>query len=100
MAGAADFRGACTAAVVSGTISFIVTGPALAGAACSFELQGEGRVSAVIDARTFRMDDGREVRLAGLEAVPDGSPALSALVAGRSVALRGETDGPDRYGRQ
>jgi hypothetical protein len=30
----------------------------------------------------------------------DGSAALSALVAGRSVTLRGETDAPDRYGRQ
>ncbi|MEA2893608.1 MAG: hypothetical protein QOI05_4401 [Bradyrhizobium sp.] len=71
------------------------------GAPCSFEPQGEGRVSAVIDARSFRMDDGREVRLAGIETVTtDSSAALSALVAGRSVTLRGETDAPDRYGRQ
>ena len=70
-------------------------------AACSFETQGEGRVSAVIDARSFRMDDGREVRLAGIETVtPDSSAALNALVAGRSVTLRGESDSPDRYGRQ
>jgi endonuclease YncB( thermonuclease family) len=71
-------------------------------AGCSFEPQGEGRVSAVIDARSFRMDDGREVRLAGIETVasPDGATALTALVAGRSVALRGESDAPDRYGRQ
>ena len=78
-----------------------VTGPALA-APCSFEPQGEGRVSAIIDARTFRMDDGREVRLAGIETVTttNGAAALGALVAGRSVTLRGETDAPDRYGRQ
>ena len=38
-------------------------------AACSFEPQGEGRVAAVIDARTFRLQDGREVRLAGIEPV-------------------------------
>jgi endonuclease YncB( thermonuclease family) len=69
-------------------------------AGCTFELQGEGRVSAVIDARTFRMDDGREVRLAGIETVTDRAAALSALVAGRSVTLHGETDAPDRYGRQ
>ena len=30
----------------------------------------------------------------------DGSAALSALVAGRNVTLRGESDAPDRYGRQ
>jgi endonuclease YncB( thermonuclease family) len=98
MAGATDFRGVCSAAVVLGAIASTVTGPALA-APCSFEPQGEGRVSAVIDARTFRMDDGREVRLAGIETMTN-SAALSALVAGRSVALRGETDAPDRYGRQ
>jgi endonuclease YncB( thermonuclease family) len=74
-------------------------------AGCNFEPQGEGRVAAIIDARTFRMDDGREVRLAGIETVTtaaraDGSAALSALAAGRSVTLRGETDAPDRYGRQ
>jgi endonuclease YncB( thermonuclease family) len=69
-------------------------------APCGFESQGEGRVGAIIDARTFRMDDGREVRLAGIETVTDGAAALSALVAGRNVALRGETDAPDRYGRQ
>jgi endonuclease YncB( thermonuclease family) len=105
MAGAVDFRGACIAAVVSGAIALTVTGPALAASACSFEPQGEGRVSAIIDARTFRMDDGREVRLAGIETMTtatttDGAAALSALVAGRNVTLRGETDAPDRYGRQ
>src|SRR4051794_22249848 len=36
-------------------------------AGCRFENQGEGHVSAVIDSRTFRLDDGREVRLAGIE---------------------------------
>ena len=100
MAGATDFREACTAAVVLGAIALTVTGPALAASACGFEAQGEGRVSAIIDARSFRMDDGREVRLAGIETVADGGAALSALVAGRDVTLRGETDAPDRYGRQ
>ncbi|HXO73360.1 MAG TPA: hypothetical protein VN838_30755, partial [Bradyrhizobium sp.] len=73
MAGAKDFREACIAAVVLGAIALTMTGPALAASACSFEPQGEGRVSAIIDARTFRMDDGREVRLAGIETTADGS---------------------------
>ena len=34
------------------------TGPAIA-AGCAFEPQGEGRVAAIIDARSFRLDDGR-----------------------------------------
>jgi endonuclease YncB( thermonuclease family) len=98
MAGATDFRKVCIAAVVLGLIATI-TGPALAASACSFQPQGEGRVAAIIDARTFRMEDGREVRLAGIETATAGA-ALSALIAGRSVVLRGESDAPDRYGRQ
>src|SRR3984885_4725491 len=78
-------------------------GPAIA-AGCSFEPQGEGRVAAVIDARSFRLEDGREVRLSGIEPVatekPDRTSALSAIVAGRDVNLQGEDDTPDRYGRQ
>jgi endonuclease YncB( thermonuclease family) len=69
-------------------------------AGCGFEPQGEGRVSTVIDNRTFRLEDGREVRLAGIQAVTAGSAALAALIAGRDVTLRGETDAPDRWGRQ
>src|SRR3981081_2453594 len=77
--------------------------PAIA-AGCAFEPQGEGRVAAVIDARTFRLDDGREVRLAGIEpAVPDRAKApgaLSAIITGRDLTLHGQDDAPDRYGRQ
>jgi endonuclease YncB( thermonuclease family) len=80
-------------------LAFVATHPALA-APCSFEPQGEGRVVAIIDARSFRMEDGREVRLAGIETLGAGTSALGALVAGREVTLRGETDAPDRYGRQ
>src|SRR3954447_3463141 len=72
--------------------------PAIAG--CDFEPQGEGRVVSVIDARSFRMDDGREVRLAGIEVMTDGSAVLAPLIMGQAVTLHGETDGPDRYGRQ
>ena len=77
--------------------------PALA-AGCSFESQGEGRVAEILDARSFRLQDGREVRLAGIEpVVPEKASrtsALSAIIAGRDVTLRGEDDTPDRYGRQ
>jgi endonuclease YncB( thermonuclease family) len=77
--------------------------PALA-APCSFEPQGEGRVAAVTDARSFRLADGREIRLAGVEPVSleaaRRTTALSAIIGGRDVMLRGEDDAPDRYGRQ
>jgi endonuclease YncB( thermonuclease family) len=79
----------------------MATAPANA-AGCLFEPQGEGRVAAVIDARTIRLDDGREVRLAGIvPSAPDKTKAaLSAILTGRDVTLRGEDDAPDRYGRQ
>jgi endonuclease YncB( thermonuclease family) len=68
------------------------------------EPQGEGRVDAIVDARSFRLGDGREVRLAGIEPVAPrragGVAALTAIVLGREVALHGDSDAPDRYGRQ
>ncbi len=79
--------------------------PASAGG-CAFELQGEGRVAAVVDARSFRLADGREVRLAGIEPAaseavkPDETAALSAVLLGEDVILRFPDDAPDRYGRQ
>jgi endonuclease YncB( thermonuclease family) len=90
------------AAVLCAVMFAAAASPAVADD-CSFEPQGDGRVSAVIDARTFRMEDGREVRLAGIETgagKAGGAAALSALVAGRDVTLHGENDAPDRYGRQ
>lgn len=72
-------------------------------AACRFELQGEGRVGAVIDARTFRLIDGREIRLAAIEPVPGqarSTAQLAALIDGRDIRLQGADDTPDRYGRQ
>ncbi|HMH95271.1 MAG TPA: hypothetical protein VK577_01655, partial [Bradyrhizobium sp.] len=77
----------------------VAAGPAVA-AGCAFEPQGEGRVAAVIDSRTFRLQDGREVRLAGIEVLDDGATVLASLLAAQAVTLRGETDAPDRYGRQ
>lgn len=83
-------------------ISLGATAPSFA-TGCEFELRGEGFVSAVIDARTFRLDDGRDVRLAGVEMTPEESadhrPTIAELI-GRHVILRGESGDPDRYGRQ
>jgi endonuclease YncB( thermonuclease family) len=80
-------------------------GPADA-AGCAFEAQGDGHVAAVIDARTFRLADGREIRLAGIEpvvsedATANRTSALAAILAGRDVTLRADDDTPDRYGRE
>src|SRR5258708_39221808 len=89
----------CAAILFCGVVIASTTRSAIA-AGCSFEPQGEGRVGTIIDNRTFRLEDGREVRLAGIQTVTTGSAALSALIAGRDVTLRGESDVPDRWGRQ
>ena len=85
--------------------SVAAAGPADASG-CAFEAQGDGHVAAIIDARTFRLQDGREIRLAGIETVvPETSaanraPALAAILTGRDVTLRADDDTPDRYGRE
>lgn len=91
------------AMVLLATILTIDPNGIVHAAGCAFALQGEDRVSDIVDGRTFRLQDGREVRLAGVELATDPNAsiaALSALIAGRDVVLRGETDMPDRYGRQ
>jgi hypothetical protein len=96
------------ALALCGLALVVAANPATA-AGCAFEAQGEGRVAAVIDARTFRLQDGREVRLAGIEPVyserpaaepADRTSALAAIVTGHEVTLAGADDTPDRYGRQ
>jgi endonuclease YncB( thermonuclease family) len=76
-----------------------LSGPATASE-CTLERQGEGRVAAVVDPRSFRLDDGREIRLAGIEGSEFGRAALAAMVVGHDVTLHGDDDSPDRYGRQ
>jgi endonuclease YncB( thermonuclease family) len=101
---AARYAGLVAAALPCGVLLVAVAASPAIAAACMFESQGEGRVTAVIDARTFRMQDGREVRLAGIEPVAtekaSRTSALAAIIAGREVTLRGQDDTPDRYGRQ
>lgn len=77
-----------------------VVGHAALAAPCQFDTQGEGRVATIVDARSVRLDDGREVRLTGIEATATTKQALTSLLVGRDVILRGTDDTPDRYGRQ
>jgi len=73
---------------------------------CAFASQDEGHVAEVIDGRSFRLGDGREIKLAGIEPATSGAgksdraAALSAIIAGKDVTLRSTDDAPDRYGRQ
>jgi endonuclease YncB( thermonuclease family) len=89
----------CLPALAATALAIAAVGSTRA-APCVFATQGEGRVTEIVDARGFRLDDGREIKLAGIEAASSDSDALTALIGGRDVILRGEDDAPDRYGRQ
>jgi endonuclease YncB( thermonuclease family) len=88
--------------------------PVTATTACQFEALATGKVAKVLDGRSFVLEDGREVRIAGIEVPPAPQPgetgarvtagvnakaALEAILAGATVALRGEHSALDRYGR-
>ena len=103
---ASELQCAHRAAIALCSLSFVAAVTPAIAAGCAFEPQGEGRVANVIDARSFRLQDGREVRLAGIEPVSpekpaaNRAPALATILGDREVKLRGEDDTPDRYGRQ
>jgi endonuclease YncB( thermonuclease family) len=69
---------------------------------CAFEDAGTGTVRAVLDGRTLALTDGREVRLAAIEA-PDAEPAgrlaLEKMLGGRAVTLKRLGESKDRHGR-
>lgn len=86
---------------------------------CGGATIARGTVTRVLDGRSFKLGDGREVRLAGIEvpspepartadAPPSGAQAalderakaaLDALVGGDEVVLRSAEIAADRYGR-
>lgn len=69
--------------------------------ACGPVSLGEGHVIAIDDARTLRLADGRQIRLAGIEwgvSSEIARSALTDLALGRPVTLKGSGN-PDRYGR-
>ena len=83
---------------------FVVVATPSWAASCAPPELGEGHVAEIIDGRSFRLDDGREIRLAGIEPAgatkADRISVLAAILADHDVTLRGTDDAPDRYGRQ
>jgi endonuclease YncB( thermonuclease family) len=77
-------------------------------AACRLPARETVRAQGAVDGRTIRLDDGREIRIAGIE-VPSATEAraigfgdgraLHDLVAGQDIVLRGPAETSDRYGR-
>jgi len=66
---------------------------------CKLTAIGTANVAVVRDGRTLLLDDGRELRLAGIEAGDDSRAALQELVAGRPLRLQRLGPERDRYGR-
>jgi len=81
---------------------------------CGGETFAEGTAGRILDGRTFVLDNGREIRLAGIEVpplaqpqgqgpAPDGSAArdaLAALLSGVPIVLKqADAQKTDRYGR-
>jgi endonuclease YncB( thermonuclease family) len=81
---------------------------------CKAEVFATGKVGTVRDGRSFTLEDGRDIRLAGIEVPFPPAPgetgpraeagtaaraALQAIVAGQNVELRQTSATADRYGR-
>lgn len=91
-----------TATVLLSLVCVIASTIGADASACSFEPQGIGRIASAIDTRTLRMKDGAEIRLAGIEPA-DSQPSTAALlplIPDGDIAIHGDSDTPDRYGRQ
>lgn len=67
--------------------------------ACQFAPLGTSLVTAVRDGRTLALADGREVRLAAIEAPDRARAALQRLAQGHRLRITAFDRQPDRYGR-
>jgi endonuclease YncB( thermonuclease family) len=72
---------------------------AMAQESCKLTDAGTGTVASVRDGRTLLLADGRELRLAAIEATDDGRDALQFLVGKRDLRLKKLGLEVDRYGR-
>jgi endonuclease YncB( thermonuclease family) len=82
---------ACTAMVCSAR--------AQDSAACKLTALGAANVTAVLDGGTLMLDDGRELRLAGVEVAAGSRDALQALATRQPLRLERLGPEQDRYGR-
>ena len=101
------------AALVTGSVlDARAQGTTPVSAACRHHVVGAGQVGAIIDGRSFDLDDGRSVRLAAVEIPPFHAEfdaratagdaarrALQSILTGQRVELRHREPLTDRYGR-
>ena len=80
--------------------AFVVTPHvAVAENPCKLVATGTATVAEVRDGRTLLLTDGRELRLAAIEADDSGRDTLRSLVDGRAIRLENPGADQDRYGR-
>jgi len=60
---------------------------AVAQESCKQTAIGTANIAAVRDGSTVMLDDGRELRLAGIEVSDDSRDALQSLIGGRALRL-------------
>jgi micrococcal nuclease len=99
---------------LAGAAALAASGAVAQPVPCGGAIIATGEVIRVIDGRGFIFADGREVRLAAIEAPPlavadpnedhvavgdVAKAALEGLLAHHSVVLKSADAGPDRYGR-
>ncbi|MCF8477538.1 MAG: thermonuclease family protein, partial [Pseudolabrys sp.] len=73
--------------------------PAAAQDGCTLTAIGTAAVVAIRDGRTLLLEDGREVRLAGIEVTAGSRDMVRRLAGGKTLRLAGLGAETDRYGR-
>lgn len=114
--GFAGFSWICgwVAAITGAVADVRAQGNPPASTRCHFDTVSTGKVTAVTDGRSFLLDDGREIRLAGIEVPPPPRPGeagaraeaglaarstLQSMLADQELELRHNSAAADRYGR-
>ena len=88
-----------TLCIVTAVAALAFVGHAAAQENCNLTAIGSAKVATVRDGGTLMLEDGRELRLAGVEVADGSRGALLALVGGRPLRLEQLGPEPDRYGR-
>jgi endonuclease YncB( thermonuclease family) len=92
-------RPCCNFIIASAAAGMFLACSAAAQEPCQLTAIGTANATAVRDGRTLMLDNGQELRLAGIEVADDSGAALEGLVTGRALRLERLGAERDRYGR-
>lgn len=85
--------------IVSAAACALIGCSARAQDACKLTPLGQAKVASVLDGGTLMLEDGRELRLAGIDVAAGSRDALLALTGGQTLRLERLGPEQDRYGR-